>query len=240
MPRPTSRARSLVMSPCSIVCTQTSSRVRPNSATAGVPSSLPRCSSRASSEDGRDRVGRGGQALLVLAVVPGHGAVCGLGLYRAAVRRHQHAGHQAEGAEALGHHVRLDVTVVVLGGPDDAALPLEHLGHHVVDEPVLVDDPGRLELRLAASSCRTSPPPACGARPAASLASLGRPHPSACVVRAAPARRARPSRPAQTAPRPTCRRSTAFSCRSTSRSASFARSPLNARTARLSTRHVSK
>ena len=40
--------------------------------------------------------------------------------------------------------------------------------------------------------------------------------------------------------RPTCRRSTAFSCRSTSSSASFARSPRNARTARLSTRHVSK
>ena len=39
--------------------------------------------------------------------------------------------------------------------------------------------------------------------------------------------------------RPACRRSTAFSCRSTSSSASFARSPRNARTARLSTRQVS-
>ena len=40
--------------------------------------------------------------------------------------------------------------------------------------------------------------------------------------------------------RPACRRSTAFSCRSTSSSASFARSPRNTRTARPSTRHVSK
>ena len=40
--------------------------------------------------------------------------------------------------------------------------------------------------------------------------------------------------------RPACRRSTAFSCRSTSSSASFARSPRNIRTARPSTRHVSK
>ena len=40
--------------------------------------------------------------------------------------------------------------------------------------------------------------------------------------------------------RPACRRSTAFSCRSTSSSASSARSPRNTRTARLSTRHVSK
>jgi hypothetical protein len=40
--------------------------------------------------------------------------------------------------------------------------------------------------------------------------------------------------------RPTCRRSTAFWCRSTSSSASFARSLRTARTARPSTRHVSR
>jgi hypothetical protein len=40
--------------------------------------------------------------------------------------------------------------------------------------------------------------------------------------------------------RPTCRRSTAFSCRSTSSSAPFARSPRKTRTARPSTRHVSR
>jgi hypothetical protein len=39
--------------------------------------------------------------------------------------------------------------------------------------------------------------------------------------------------------RPACRRSTAFSCRSTSSSASFARSPRNTRTPRPNTRHVS-
>jgi hypothetical protein len=47
----------------------------------------------------------------------------------------------------------------------------------------------------AACSCRTSRPPACGARPAASPASRGRPRPSACEVQAAPARRARPGQP---------------------------------------------
>lgn len=39
--------------------------------------------------------------------------------------------------------------------------------------------------------------------------------------------------------RPTCRRSTAFTCLSTSNSASFASPPRNARTTRLNTRHVS-
>jgi hypothetical protein len=40
--------------------------------------------------------------------------------------------------------------------------------------------------------------------------------------------------------RPMWRRSTAFSCRSTSNSAAFARSPRNTRTATPSTRHVSR
>jgi hypothetical protein len=52
----------------------------------------------------------------------------------------------------------------------------------------------------AACSCRTCPPPACGARPAASLASRGRPRPSACAVPATPARRTRPGQPAHSAP----------------------------------------
>src|SRR3712207_8630317 len=53
------------------------------------------------------RSGRGLLALLVLAVVPGHRAVGGLGLDRAAVRGREHGGHEAERAEALGHGVGL-------------------------------------------------------------------------------------------------------------------------------------
>ena len=46
-------------------------------------------------EDRRDRVGGGGLALLVLAVVARNRAVRGLGLDRAAVRGEQHRRHQA-------------------------------------------------------------------------------------------------------------------------------------------------
>ena len=56
--------------------------------------------------------------------------------------------------------------------------------------------------------------------------------------RASAANQARSSGPYRT--RPTCRRRTAFSCRSTSTSASFARSPRHTRTVRPSTRHVSR
>src|SRR5699024_6523172 len=89
-------------------------------------------------KDGRDRVGRGGFALLVPAVVPGDGAVRGLGLDGPTIGGAQHRGHQAERTEALGDGVRLHVTVVVLGGPDIATLPLERRGDHVVDEAMLV------------------------------------------------------------------------------------------------------
>ena len=67
-------------------------------------------------------------ALLVLAVVARDRAVGGLGLDGAAVRRHQHGGHQAKRAKALRYGVRLHVAVVVLARPDVAAGPLRRRG----------------------------------------------------------------------------------------------------------------
>ena len=84
--------------------------------------------------------------------MPGDRAVRGLGLDGLAVRGHQHRGHQAERAEALRDGVGLHVTVVVLAGPDVAALPLERGGDHVVDQPVLVGDAGGLEARPNSAS----------------------------------------------------------------------------------------
>jgi len=91
-------------------------------------------------EDRGDRVGRGFLALLMLAIVPRHRAVGGLGFDRVAVRRHQHRGHQAERAVALRDGVGLHVAVVVLAGPDVAARPLHRGGDHVVDQAMFVGD----------------------------------------------------------------------------------------------------
>jgi hypothetical protein len=66
-------------------------------------------------EDGRDRVGRGRVAFLVLAVVARHGAVRGFGFEGLAVGCYEDGGHQAQGAEALGYDVGLHVAVVVCG-----------------------------------------------------------------------------------------------------------------------------
>ena len=99
-------------------------------------------------EDRGDRVGRGLLALLVLAVVARDRAVRGLRLDRLAVGRHQHAGHQAERAEALRRGVGLHVAVVVLARPHVAARPLERGRHHVVDQAVLVGELLLVELGL--------------------------------------------------------------------------------------------
>src|SRR5262249_51878311 len=57
-------------------------------------------------EDRCDRIGRGLLALLVLAVVARHRAVCRLRFDHLAVRRHEHRRHQPERAVALRHGVR--------------------------------------------------------------------------------------------------------------------------------------
>lgn len=66
----------------------------------------------------------------------------------------------------LRHRVRLHVSVIVLAGPDETAVGLHGLGHHVVDQTVLVPDSLGLELSLvfpgttaAAGTCRYSLPP---------------------------------------------------------------------------------
>jgi hypothetical protein len=53
---------------------------------------------------------------LVLAVVARDGAVGGFGFEGLAVGGDEDGGHEAEGAEALGYDVGLDVAVVVYDG----------------------------------------------------------------------------------------------------------------------------
>ena len=77
----------------------------------------------------------------------GHGAVGGLELVLA-VRADEDAGHHGEGAEGRGDHVAHHVAIVVLAGPDEAALAADDAGHDVVDEAVEVFDAGGLELGL--------------------------------------------------------------------------------------------
>lgn len=99
-------------------------------------------------KDGSDGVGRGRVALLVLAVMAGNSTVSGLGLEGLSVGGDEDRSHQTQRTEALGYNVGLDITVVVLEGHDVAALALDHLSNHVVDETVLVPDACRLELAL--------------------------------------------------------------------------------------------
>ena len=97
-------------------------------------------------KDRGDRVGRGRLALLVLAIMARHRAVCGLGLDGLAVRGHQNRCHQAERSKALGHGIGLHIAVIVLAGPDKPAIPFQGAGDHVVDQAMLIGDAGVTEL----------------------------------------------------------------------------------------------
>lgn len=56
----------------------------------------------------------------------------------------------------LGQDVGLDVSIVVLTGPHEGSRRLEHLGHHVVDQPVLVPDLQFVKLRLVVPAEKTN------------------------------------------------------------------------------------
>jgi hypothetical protein len=49
---------------------------------------------------------------------------------------------------SLSDNVRLDVTIIVLAGPNEATAGLECLGNHVVNETVLIPDVGSFVILL--------------------------------------------------------------------------------------------
>jgi len=92
----------------------------------------------------------------------------------------------------------------------------------------------------AACWCRISWQRACGARPSSVAGATGKISAQRLrgMNRVSAANQARSAGSYRT--RPAFRRSTAFSCRSTSNSASFSRSPLDTRTARLNNQRISR
>jgi len=97
-----------------------------------------------------DRVGGGLTAFLVHTVVSCDCAVGSLSLNRA-IGALKHRGHETERTVTLGNNIGLDITVVVLAGPDESTVGLDCIGDHIIDKTVLVPETGCLELRLVIS-----------------------------------------------------------------------------------------
>jgi len=109
------------------------------------------CSELESPGPGKDRGNgiRGGlAALLMFTVMTGDGSMGGLSLTAMTIRGQKDRGHESQGAIALGDDIRLDISIIVLTGPDKTTRRLEHLSDHVVDKAMLVPDLFRLELRF--------------------------------------------------------------------------------------------
>ena len=63
-----------------------------------------------------------------------------------AVRADQNTGHHGQRAKGGGDHITHHVAVVVLAGPDKAALAADDTGHDVIDQAVEIGDACGLEL----------------------------------------------------------------------------------------------
>lgn len=91
-------------------------------------------------------VGRGLVTLLVLPEMSGDSSVSSLGLDSLAVRTDQDWGHETKRSVSLCNNVGLDITVVVLAWPDETSRGLQCLSDHVINEPMLVPDTGRVKV----------------------------------------------------------------------------------------------
>lgn len=72
-------------------------------------------------------------------VMPRHSSMSSLSLNRS-IRSQQHGSHQPEGSESLSQTITLHITIIILTGPHISSLRLDHIGDHIVDQPVLVPD----------------------------------------------------------------------------------------------------
>ena len=101
-------------------------------------------------EHGSDRVGGGLTTLLVNAVMSCNSAMSGLSL-DGTIGGLKHGGHESEGTITLSDNIRLDITIVVLAGPDEATAGLDNVGNHIIDETMLVPKTGGLKLGFVRS-----------------------------------------------------------------------------------------
>jgi len=96
-------------------------------------------------EDGSDWVRGSGTSLLPLTIVSGDCAVCGFSFHDV-VSVHADGSHQAERTEALGHNIRLYVTIIVFTSPNEATIALDCLRDQVIDQSVLIVETFGLHL----------------------------------------------------------------------------------------------
>jgi len=86
--------------------------------------------------------------------VTGDGAVSGFSLDGLAVWGNEDGSHETERSVTLGDDIGLDVSVVVLAGPDEATAGFQGLGNHVVDKTMFIPNSLLLELGLIVPDVR--------------------------------------------------------------------------------------
>ena len=76
----------------------------------------------------------------MFSVVSGDSSVCSLGFDGLTIGSDEDGSHETQRSVTLSEDITLDITVVVLAGPDKATAGFQGLGDHIVDQTMLVPD----------------------------------------------------------------------------------------------------
>jgi hypothetical protein len=88
-------------------------------------------------EDTGDWVSGSGFSLLILSPMSGDSSVSSL-RFKAAILVDKNGGHETERTETLSDDVGLNISIVVLAGPDDTSFTFDGLGDHIINKSVFI------------------------------------------------------------------------------------------------------
>jgi len=98
-------------------------------------------------EDTGNWVSGSGFSLLILSPMSGDSSVSSL-RFKAAILVDENGSHETERAETLSDDVGLNISIVVLTGPDDTSFTFDGLGNHIINKSVFIRNSSSLVLLL--------------------------------------------------------------------------------------------
>ena len=82
----------------------------------------------------------------MLSVVSGYSSMSCFS-FDATISGYKNTCHKSETSIALCHNVGLDISIIILAGPQETSLTLYHVCHHIIDQSVLIPELSALKFR---------------------------------------------------------------------------------------------
>jgi len=101
-------------------------------------------------EDTGNWVGRSALSLLILSPMSGNSSVSSL-RFKASILVDENRGHESKRSETLSNDIRLNISIVVLTGPDDTSFTFDSLSNHIINKSVFISNSSGFVLLLPVS-----------------------------------------------------------------------------------------